>query len=139
MYVGVSLSQSDIEMRHAHCTICSVNKNHIIYVNFSLGLINHQCDHDARVKLVKKRKQMYVTINQVFTKDWYTFVFSKPLFTLAYIQCIFICFIFITSFGKFIRFSISINQLIAMYPIVSNSALKDKHVYNNFIWGGGGR
>ena len=30
MYVGVSLSQSDIEMRHAHCTICSVNKNHII-------------------------------------------------------------------------------------------------------------
>ena len=92
MYVGVSLSQSDIEMRHAHCTICSVNKNHIIYENFSLGSINRQCDHDARVKWVKNyhilRKQMYVTINQVFTNDWYAFVFSKPLFTLAYIQCI---------------------------------------------------
>ena len=139
MYVGVSLSQSDIEMRHAHCTICSVNKNHIIYVNFSLGSINRQCDHDARVKWVKNhhtmRKQMYVTINQVFTNDWYAFVFSKPLFTLAYIQCIFICFIFIISFGKFIRFSITINLLIAIYPIVSNSALKAKHVYNNFIWG----
>ena len=100
MYVGVSLSQSDIETRHAHCTICSVNKNHIIYVNFSLGSINRQCDHDARVKWVKNhhtmRKQMYVTISQVFTNDWYAFVFSKPLFTLAYIQCIFICFIFIT-------------------------------------------
>ena len=139
MYVGVSLSQSDIELRHAHCTICSVNKNHIIYVNFSLGSINRQCDHDARVKWVKNhhtmRKQMYVTINQVFTNDLYAFVFSKPLFTLAYIQCIFICFIFITSFGKFIRFSITINLLIAIYPIVSNSALKAKHVYNTFIWG----
>ena len=139
MYVGVSLSQSDIEMRHAHCTICSVNKNHIIYVNFSLGSINRQCDHDARVKWVKNhhtmRKQMFVTINQVFTNDWYAFVFSKPLFTLAYIQCIFIYFIFITSFSKFIRFSITINLLIAIYPIVSNSAQKAKHVYNNFIWG----
>ena len=66
---------------------------------------------------------------------WYAFVFSKPLFTLAYIQCIFICFIFITLFDKFIRFSITINLLIAIYPIVSNSALKAKHVYNNFIWG----
>ena len=35
--------------------------------------------------------------------------------------------------GKFIRFSITINLLIAIYPIVSNSA----HVYNNCIWGGG--
>ena len=125
-----------------HCySYTVVCKNHIIYVNFSLGSINHQCDHDARVKWVKNphtlRKQMYVTINQVFTNDWYAFVFSKPLFTLAYIQCIFICLIFITSFGKFIRFSITINLLIAIYPIVSNSVQKAKHVYNNFIWGGG--
>ena len=131
-----------IEMRHAHCTICSVNKNNIIYVNFSLGSINRHCDHDARVKWVKNhhtlRKQLYVTINQVFTNAWYAFVFSKPLFTLAYIQCIFICFIFITSFGKFIRFSITINLLIAIYPILSNSVLKAKHVYTNCIWGGGG-
>ena len=139
MYVGVSLSQSDIEMRHAHCTICNVKKNHIISIKCSLGSINRQCDHVTRVKWVKNhhtvRKQMYVTINQVFTNDWY--VFSKPSFTLAYIQCIFICLIFITSFGKFIRFSITINLLIAYDPILSNSVLIAKHVYNNYICGGG--
>ena len=72
MYVGVSLSQSDIEMRHAHCTICSVTKNHIISVIFSLGSINRQCNHVARVKWVKNhhtlRKPMYVTNKQVLLK-----------------------------------------------------------------------
>ena len=60
------------------------------------------------------------------------------MFTFANIKCKFTCFIYITSAGNFIKLLITINPLIAFFPIISDHALKSKHIYNNCIWGLGG-
>ena len=106
--LGVSLSQSDIERRHAHYTISRVNRTHgkssLHSNNFQYGSVTRNINCTLRTP------HNFLTMNQVVSYDWYAFVSSKPLFTFANIQYKFTCFIYITSAGNFFKF------LIAFFP-----------------------
>ena len=109
---GVSPHQGDIEVRHEHYIVCSVNRNH---GKSSVHSINFQYGSVAR----DRRNPNCLNSNQVFSNDWYAFVSSKSLFTFANIQFIFTCFIYITSVGNIFKLSIASNLLIAFFHIFS--------------------
>ena len=97
---------------------------------------NFQYGSVARnIKCTRRTAITFLTMNQVVSYDRYAFVYSKLLFTFANIQCKFSYFIYITSAGNFIKLLITIDPLIAFFPIISDHALKSKHIYNTCIRG----
>ena len=127
--LGVSLCQSDIEVRHAHYTISRANRTHEKSTLYSNNLDYGSVARNINCTL--RTPNNLLTMNQ-------SFVSRKPLFTFAKIQCKFTCFIYITSAGNFIKLLITINPLIAFFlSIISDHALKSKHIYNNYIGGCG--
>ena len=77
----------------------------------------------------------FLIMNQVVSYNWYAFVSSKLLFTYANNQCKFRCCIYTTSAGNCFKLLITINLLIAFFPIFSELTLKSKHIYNKCISG----
>ena len=130
--LGVSHGKSDIEVRHAHYTICMGN---ITHGKSSLHSNNVQYGSVARNRKCILPNHTSLIMNQVISYNWYAFVSSKLLFTYANNQCKFRCCIYTTSAGNCFKLVITINLLIAFFPIFSELTLKSKHIYNKCISG----
>ena len=87
--------------------------------------------------LIFKFVWILINVRKIVFFCFFTCVHISLFYSLVYIF-ISVCFIYITSAGNFIKLLITINPLIAFFPIISDHALNSKHIYNNCIWGVGG-
>ena len=118
--LGVSYGQSDIEVRHAHYTICMGNRTH---GKSSLHSNNFQYGSVARSRICIMPNHTFLIMNQVVFYNLYAFVSSKLLFIYVNNQCKFRCCIYTISAGNCFKLLITINLLIAFFPIFSELTL----------------